>query len=96
MAAREGGGCSLAPVGAAQGAAWRGRQGRLRSMGRFTALSVKVALTTSYQYSAGLVPSVVDDVREERVDVLESTFACDIDAFKDDVVASVFSRRFCL
>ena len=93
MAAREGGGVSLAPVGAAQGAAWRGRQRRLSSLVRFTALSVKVALATSCHHSAGPVPSVVDDVREvaQRVDVLESRIACDMDAVKDDVVARLSS-----
>ena len=93
MAASEGGGTSLAQMVAAQGAAWRRRQRRLRSTERFTALSAKIALATSCHHFAGPVPSVVDDVREvaQRVDALESKFACDMDAFKDDVVARLSS-----
>ena len=57
----KGGGVSLA-VGAAQAAAWRSRQRPPRSIGSFSALSVKVALATSCHHSAGPVPLVVDDV----------------------------------
>ena len=83
------GGVSMASVGAAHGAAWRRRKPRLRSMGRLTALSVKVALATSFHHSAGPVPLELDDAREvaQPVDVLESKFVADLDAFKVDFVA---------
>ena len=85
MTAREGGGVFLALVVAAKGAAWRRRQRRLSSTERFTALSANVVLATSCHHSAGNVPLA------QRVDVLESKFACDMDAFKDDVVARLSS-----
>ena len=66
MAAREGGVSLEPPVGAAHGAAWRRRQRRLRSFGRFTVLSVKVA------YVAQKVVQHVDAV-ERSYDGLEQT-----------------------
>ena len=76
MPAREGGVSLEPPVGAAHGAAWRRRQRRLRSIGRFTALSVMVALGTSLHHSAGLVPLVPDVAQEvvQRVNVVERRF----------------------
>ena len=93
MAAREGGGVSLAPVGAAQGAAWRGRQRRLRSLGVLLRCLSRLPWPLRVITRLVLCRRVVDDVREvaQRVDVLESRIACDMDAFKDDVVARLSS-----